>query len=170
MSIREKMPYLNEILLILSSVLIIAGFIFCFVPILPGPPVSYGALLLLQWSTYGNFTTDFLIKFAIVTFAVVLLDYLMPLMGAKRFGGTRRGVWGAGIGLGIGMIFFPPIGIIVGPFVGALIGELTMGKEFAEALKSSFGSMVGVLAGVVLKVIVSGLMLFYYIGQVFGSG
>jgi uncharacterized protein YqgC (DUF456 family) len=159
------MPYLNEILLVLSVLLMLAGLIGCFSPGLPGPILSYLAVILLHLSDYGMFSSSFLIQFALLTLIVTALDYFLPIWGTKKFGGTKRGVWGAGIGLFLGILFFPPFGIIVGPFIGALVGELTGGKEFIAAIKSSFGSLLGFLAGTVLKLVITGLMLFYFIKE-----
>jgi uncharacterized protein YqgC (DUF456 family) len=159
------MPYLNEILLVLSVLLMLAGLIGCFSPGLPGPILSYLAVILLHLSDYGMFSSSFLIQFALLTLIVTALDYFLPIWGTKKFGGTKRGVWGAGIGLLLGILFFPPFGIIVGPFIGALVGELTGGKEFIEAIKSSLGSLLGFLAGTVLKLVITGLMLFYFIKE-----
>jgi uncharacterized protein YqgC (DUF456 family) len=159
------MPYLNEILLVLSVLLMLAGVIGCFTPGLPGPILSYLAVILLSLSDYGMFSGSFLIQFALFTLIVTALDYLLPIWGIKKFGGTKRGVWGAGIGLFLGIIFFPPFGIIIGPFIGAMIGELTGGREFISAIKSSFGSLLGFLAGTVLKLVITGLMLFYFVKE-----
>lgn len=159
------MPYLNEILLVLSVLLMLTGLIGCFTPGLPGPALSYLAIILLHLSDYGMFSNSFLIQYAILTLVVMVLDYLLPIWGTKKFGGTKRGLWGAGIGLLLGIIFFPPIGIVIGPFIGALVGELTGGKEFVAAVKSSLGSLLGFLAGTVLKLIVTGLMAFYFVRE-----
>lgn len=159
------MPYLNEILLVLSVLLMLAGIIGCFTPGLPGPALSYLAIILLHLSDYGMFSSSFLIQYAVLALIVMVLDYLLPIWGTKKFGGSKRGLWGAGIGLLLGIIFFPPVGIVVGPFIGALVGELTGGKEFVSAVRSSLGSLLGLLAGTVLKLIVTGLMVFYFVRE-----
>ena len=67
----------------------------------------------------------------------------------------------------IGIFFFPPIGLIIGPFLGAFIGELTGGKETESALKAGFGSFIGFLTGVVLKLVVTGIMAYYFFVSIF---
>ena len=156
------MPALDPILLVVSVIMMILGLAGCLLPVLPGPPLAYVGLLLLQATKYGNFSITFFLVLGALTLLVTALDYLVPAWGTKKFGGSRRGVAGAVIGLVIGLIFFPPLGIIVGPFVGALLGELTTGQDFFNALKASFGSLAGTLLGTVMKLTLTGVMIFYY--------
>ncbi len=60
-------------------------------------------------------------------------------------------------------IWFPPFGMIIGAFLGAFIGELSVGKQGHEALKAGWGVFMGVMFGMVLKLILSGVMTFYFI-------
>lgn len=143
----------------------ISGILGCVLPIIPGPPLSYVGLLLLHLTTRFHFSSKFLITWAIITAVVYALDFLIPAWGTKKFGGSKRGVWGSIIGLLIGMFLFPPIGIIVGPFLGAVIGELSNGQNSDTALKSGFGSFIGFLAGTLLKLIASGMMTWYFVKE-----
>lgn len=156
---------MDILLIVLGSIFIISGILGCVLPIIPGPPLSYIGLLLLHFTERYQLSSKFLIIWAIITVVVYALDYLIPAWGTKKFGGSKRGVWGSIIGLVIGLFFFPPFGIIIGPFLGAVIGELTAGKESGEALKSGFGSFMGFLAGTLLKLITSGMMTWYFIKE-----
>ncbi|KJF42138.1 DUF456 domain-containing protein [Draconibacterium sediminis] len=156
---------MDILLIVLGAVFIISGVLGCVLPIIPGPPLSYIGLLLLHFTERYQFSSKFLIIWAIITVVVYALDYLIPAWGTKKFGGSKRGVWGSIIGLVIGMFFFPPFGIIIGPFVGAVIGELTVGKDSGAALKSGFGSFMGFLAGTLLKLIASGMMTWYFVKE-----
>ena len=153
---------MDYILIGLGIILMITGLFGCVLPLLPGPPLNYAGLLLLHFTTGFQFSTRFLVIWSIVTIVVYALDYVIPVWGTKKFGGSKRGVWGSMIGLIAGMFFFPPFGIIIGPFVGAVIGELTAGKDSKAALKSGFGSFVGFLTGTILKLIASGMMTWYF--------
>ena len=152
---------MDIILIILGIFLLLAGFVGCVLPVLPGPPLSFLALLSLQLTCWGDFTTRFLWIAAIVAALVTLLDYVVPVWGARRFGGTRGGVWGAAIGLVVGL-FFGPVGIILGPFLGAFLGEFAAHADSNKAFKAAFGSFLGLLTGVVLKLIVSGVFTWYF--------
>ncbi|QIA08235.1 DUF456 domain-containing protein [Draconibacterium halophilum] len=157
---------MDILLIVLGSIFIISGILGCVLPIIPGPPLSYVGLLLLHFTERYQFSSKFLIIWAILTTVVYALDYVIPAWGTKRFGGSNRGIWGSIIGLVIGLFFFPPFGIIIGPFLGAVIGELTAGKESGDALKSGFGSFMGFLAGTLLKLITSGMMTWYFVKEI----
>jgi uncharacterized protein YqgC (DUF456 family) len=160
---------MDVLLIILGSLFMIAGILGCVLPVLPGPPLSYVGLLLLHFTSRYQYSTRFLIIWAIITVVVYALDYVIPVWGTKKFGGSKRGVWGSLIGLVAGIFFFPPFGIIVGPFLGAVIGELTAGKDHFAAFKAGFGSFIGFLLGTLIKLIASGLMTWQFV-KVFFAG
>lgn len=153
--------------IILGCILLVVGILGSFLPVLPGPPLAYIALVIQQFREEKPFTVNFLVIWAVVTTAVILLDYYVPIWGTKKLGGTKAGMWGATIGMIIGIFFLPPIGIILGPFIGAVIGELTKGIEFRTAMKAGFGSFLGFIAGVLMKTVISLIMGFYLIKSFF---
>jgi uncharacterized protein YqgC (DUF456 family) len=158
---------MDTFLIITGIILLLAGLAGCVLPALPGPPLSYIALLLLHFTGRYQFSNKFLIIWLIITAVVVILDYLVPVWGAKKFGAGKRGVWGSIIGLLLGFFIFPPFGIILGPFLGAVIGEMSSGKETGAALKAGFGSFAGFIAGTLLKLVASGMMTWYFIRELF---
>lgn len=159
-----KKKVMDYILLILAIVAAIIGIVGCLVPVIPGPPLSFVSLLLLQFTRWGDFGAPFLWIMALLAVAVTVLDYIVPSIGTKKFGGTKRGSWGATIGLFVGM-FFGPISIVLFPFIGAFIGEYTGNVATDQALRSALGSFIGILAGVIVKMVASGLMLYYFIEE-----
>src|SRR6056297_241760 len=160
---------MDYLLIGLGILFIIGGILGGVLPVVPGPPLSYTGLLLLHFTEKHSFSSQFLITWAIITIVVTVLDYFIPVWGTGRFGGSKRGIWGSVIGLVIGLFFFPPFGIIIGPFLGAVVGELSSGKESGAALRSGFGSFVGFLAGTLLKLIASGLMAWFFAKELFFS-
>jgi uncharacterized protein YqgC (DUF456 family) len=147
---------------VLGGILMVVGLLGCFLPIIPGPPLSYFGLMVLQFKEQSPFSTKFLIIWAVVVVAVTALDYVVPAYGTKKFGGTKYGIWGCTIGLILGF-WLGPMGIILGPFFGALIGELIGGKDSNQAFKAALGSFVGFLVGTLLKLIVCGVMCWYFV-------
>jgi len=157
-------------LAVLGAALVLVGFAGSILPIIPGPPISWVGLLLLKWTDFPNDhgtayeNTLWILLFFVVL--VTILDYVVPIMGTKKYGGSKRGVWGATIGVVVGL-FFGPLGIIIGPFLGAYIGEITTGKKEKEALRAAWGSFMGFLLGVGLKLMVCGTILFFYVRYLF---
>ena len=147
---------------IAAALLVILGLLGCVLPILPGPPLSFGGLLILHFTQWGPINPDLLIGLGIAAALVTVLDYVFPVWATKKFGGSKRGVWGSTIGLIVGLFFFPPFGIIVGPFIGAFIGEITANQSQRNAMKSAFGSCIGFLLGTGLKFAVSGVITYYF--------
>jgi uncharacterized protein YqgC (DUF456 family) len=155
----------DYLLAILGGIMMIAGILGCLLPVLPGPPLSFAGLLLLHFTRFADFSTTFLITWGCVTILVTVLDYVVPIWGTKKFGGSKYGMWGAGIGLVVGIFFLPPIGIIVGPFAGAVIGEAIKGENATSSFRAGLGSFLGFLAGVGIKLAASIVMTFYYIKE-----
>lgn len=145
----------------ISVIVMILGIIGCLVPVLPGPPLSFLALLMLHFTRFADFTRWTLIIFAGIAIVVTILDYLVPIWGTKKFGGSKYGTRGAAIGLVIGF-FLGPIGIIIGPLIGAFVGEMIFKDDINYSVKASFGSLVGFLTGVGLKLAASFVMAFYF--------
>ncbi|NGP87245.1 DUF456 domain-containing protein [Fodinibius halophilus] len=152
---------METILILLAGLLIVAGFIGALLPVVPGPPISYLGLLVLQLTSAHPFSLQFFIIWGLIVFVLMVLDNVIPAYGAKKFGGSPYGIWGCIIGMVIG-IFFSPIGLIVGPLVGAFAGELIGGQTSDQAMRSAVGSFLGFMASTVLKLIASGMMGYYF--------
>ena len=151
----------DYILLIAGVLLVVAGILGCLLPILPGPPLSYIALILLHLSKFGQFNSVTLIILGGVTIVVTIIDFVIPVWGTKKFGGSKFGSTGAAIGLVVGL-FFTPIGLITGTLLGAFIGEIMFKNDFNYALKAAIGSFIGFLLGIGLKLAASGIMTFMF--------
>lgn len=149
---------MNAALITIAIILLIAGLVGCIVPALPGVPLSYVALVLLRFTSYGDAVSNrLLIIWAVVTVLVTALDYIVPAWGTKRFGGSKWGTWGSTIGV-IAGLFLGPWGIIIGPFVGAVVFELIGGKPSRDAIRAGWGSFIGLLTGTIIKLICCGLI------------
>ncbi|MFN3639798.1 MAG: DUF456 domain-containing protein [Flavobacterium sp.] len=144
---------MDYLLLLLSLLLLLVGLVGSMLPLLPGPPISWFGILLLYLTFGVPFHHGMVWGSLVVTIVVSVLDYVIPSIGTKRFGGTRFGVWGTNIGLLIGL-FFPPLGIIIGPFVGALVGEFIHdSRDVRRAFKAAVGAFMGFMASTFLKLI-----------------
>ncbi|MEL7268121.1 MAG: DUF456 domain-containing protein [Bacteroidota bacterium] len=154
-------------LLVLGFLLTLVGILGSFLPVLPGPPVSWLGLLLLHLTDAVPDDWWFLGLTAAVAILVFVLDYIVPAMGTKKFGGSKAGMWGTVIGLLVA-IFFPILGvfgIVIWPFVGALVGEILNKADNKTALKAAFGSFIGFLTGTFLKFVLAIVFLGLFIAK-----
>ncbi len=142
--------FMDTFFIILSFIFVLIGIAGSFLPVIPGPPVAYLGLIFIQLTEKYAYSARFLWIYGITMALITLLDYLVPIYGTKRLGGTKAGFRGSAVGLIVGLFFGPP-GIILGPLVGAFLGELASGQSNEVAIKSALGSFIGFLAGTVIK-------------------
>lgn len=159
---------MDILLLFFGFILLLLGILGSFLPVLPGPPVSWVGLLLLILTKAVPDDWWFLAITGAVALLVFAMDYLIPAIGTKKFGGSRAGMIGTTLGLVIAIVF--PIlgifGIIIWPFIGALIGEIINKADKKTALKAAFGSFIGFLTGTFLKFVVSIVFMGLFISKV----
>jgi len=149
-------------LAVAAIVLSIAGLAGCIIPMLPGPPISYAAMLLAACMTDSSLTGISLVTFLLVTIAVTAADYFLPAWLARRFGGSHAGITGATLGMVAGFFILPPMGIVLCPFIGAVIGELLVDREdTARAFRVGFGAFLSFIVGTGIKLAASAAMLAY---------
>jgi uncharacterized protein len=142
-------------LLIVGFLFVLLGIAGSFIPVLPGPFTSWVGLLLLYLTEAVPMSYTLLGITLAISIFIWVLDYIIPAMGTKKFGGSRAGAIGTTIGLILGLLSPIPLGFIIGAFLGAFIGELTHNTNINRALKAAFGSFIGFLASTTLKFIVS---------------
>ena len=169
---------MDIILIVIGAVLCIVAIIGSLVPVLPGPLLAYIAFILLQLTGKHPFGWTFFIVRALVIIFLTVLDYIIPSRWTKKFWWTKRGVRGSNIGLIISVVVLPIFGIvigpfgliwlIVGPFVGAYLGEKYAGKHHAHALRSARWSFIGFVTWSLLKLVISIIMLIYFISAAYG--
>ena len=154
------------ILAVLAGIIGIAGSI---LPGLPGPPVSWaGLLILFLWGNGTNGAGDpmsakFLLIWLAITIVVCVVDYVVPAYFTRMTGGSKAAGRGAIIGLIVGM-FVPPVGIILGTLGGAFLAEFLVARKGGwDSARSALGALLGFFFGTGIKLIASGLMLYYII-------
>jgi uncharacterized protein YqgC (DUF456 family) len=152
---------------ILGFLLMIVGIIGSVLPVLPGPITGWFGLLVLHLTKAVPMNYQLLGITFFIAIIIFILDYMIPGLGAKKFGGSKKGATGATLGLIIGLIVPIPLGFVIGAFMGALIGELINDpKDVKRALRSAFGSFMGFLASVGMKLFVSLVFMVLYIYEV----
>jgi uncharacterized protein len=168
---------MDWLIITLGIIALLIGLIGGVLPVIPGPAISFGALLLLQLTEKAPFSSEFLMVMGLVMGAVTVLDYVVPIYGTKKFGGSKAGVRGSMLGLVVGIIVLPflgitlgpfgVLGIIFGPFVGAYIGEKSTGKESNLAFKAAMGSFIGFITGTLMKLAYSSIAIWYFFKAAF---
>lgn len=156
---------MDIVLLFLGFVLMILGILGSFLPVLPGTPVSWVGLFLLYLTKAVPDDWWFLGITLLIALLVFAMDYIIPAMGTRKFGGTRAGMIGTTLGLVVAIVFpvLGILGIIIWPFVGAFLGELLNKADQQSALKAAFGSFIGFLTGTFLKFVVTIIFLGLFI-------
>ncbi|MDC1106236.1 DUF456 domain-containing protein [Prolixibacteraceae bacterium] len=144
---------MEYILITLSVLFLLAGFIGCIIPMLPGPPLTLVGYCFVLFLPNVVIPEWYVVTFwTLLMVTITVIDNLLPAWGTKKYGGTKYGMWGSVIGLFIGLSFFP-IGLVVGPFLGAFLGERISGHNSKSATRAGVGSFIGLVAGTLLKLI-----------------
>lgn len=147
-------------IIVMGFLLILAGFVGCVLPMLPGPPLAYIGMLVLQISYRIQFSVTTLVVALILVVISQIIDYVAPIIGTKYCGGGKWGKRGCFIGTVFGIFIFPPWGFIFGPLAGAIIGELLYGKILDDAVKAGFGAFIGFFSGLIIKLLICGFLLY----------
>ena len=157
---------MDIILLIVGGLLMLIGVLGSFLPILPGPITSWFGLLILHLTDALPMNWTFLGITLFFAALIWILDYIIPAIGTKKFGGSKAGMIGTTIGLIVGLLSPIPFGIIIGPFIGAFIGEMINNNDSKVATKAAFGSFLGFLTSTFLKFVVAVVYLGLFIMKV----
>ena len=157
---------MDYLLMISAVVVVIIGLIGDILPGIPGTPVSYFAVLLLHWTERFSYSPRFLAITGLICAVITVLDYVVPVWGVR----------GSTIGLIIGILVLPTLGIVIGPFgilgllggpfFGAYIGEKMGGTPDNKAWRSAFGSFIGFVAGTFMKIAYTLVIGFYVIKDI----
>lgn len=143
---------MNLVLITIGFLLILTGIVGSFVSIIPGPIAGWLGLFVVYQSSFLNLNDSFLQVTSVIAVSIFILDYIIPSIGAKKFGGSRSGVVGSTLGTIFGIVLLGPVGIIIGSFFGAFVGELSKNPiNVRIAFKAAIGTLIGYLGGILLK-------------------
>jgi uncharacterized protein YqgC (DUF456 family) len=158
---------LDIILIIAGIVCVLGGVAGSILPVLPGPPLSFIGLILLQLTSKVQFSVWMLVFCGLLVAITLVTDYLLPVLGVKKWNGTKWGNIGCIAGLIVGIFVLPPWGLLIFPFLGAVAGEkLISKKKTPDALKAGFGAFAGFVLSTVLKFTVCGFFVFLFFREI----
>ncbi|MEW6663564.1 MAG: DUF456 domain-containing protein [Bacillota bacterium] len=147
----------------LAILLFIIGLLGIFLPALPGVVLIYAGMILYGFLTgFALLDAWFFIWQGLALGVTFLIDYLAAVIGVKRYGGSRYAVWGAVLGIFLGIMLLGPFGAILGPFFGAVLGEVLRGTALEQAVRVGFGTLLGFLGGSLLKLGIAALMITHF--------
>lgn len=159
----------DALVLVLAALLMLVGVLGTLVPALPGVPLVWAvALLYGWWEGFRSISPAYLGWTAALAVAALLGERYAAAWGSRRFGGSRAGAWGAFLGSVVGL-FFMPVGLVAGPFLGALAGELLAGRSGEDAVRASFGSVMGVFLGTAFNFAVALILLATFLYRTLGG-
>ena len=159
---------MDILFIVIGLLLMLVGILGSILPVIPGTPISWLGLIVLYLSPSLPFDWFFIVVTGIVAIAIYIMDYIIPAIGTKKFGGSKAGAWGTMIGLIVGILAPIPFGILIGPFLGALVGELAFNKtEGPQAFKAAMGSFIGFLTSTFIKFVATCIYLGLFVYKVF---
>lgn len=144
------------LLYLIAALLVLVGLAGTVLPALPGLPLVFAGMLVAAWA--GGFQQvglPMLVVLGLLTLLSLAVDFWATALGAKRVGASRLAIIGAMLGT-LGGLFLGPLGLFAGPFAGALGGELVhrrslLHRDVGQAAKIGFGTWLGIVFGIVLK-------------------
>src|SRR6266566_3502292 len=145
---------------LITIVLFAVGLIGTVVPVFPGTTVILAAAIIHRWMLGPEKSIGWraLAVLVVLTLASYAIDFVSGYFGAKYFGATKWGTFGAILGALIG-IFFGIAGLFIGPVIGAVLGEFVAGKRMIDAGRAGWGSLLGSLGAMIAKLVISLVMI-----------
>lgn len=160
---------MNQVIQIATIVFLIIGVIGSLIPFFPGIPLIFVIFLIFAIiDGFQQVTLTFLIGMLVITIVSFFIDNLVGWIGARKFGASKPGLWGAILGGVLGVFINPVFGILLGPFGGAVVAELVVSRrKLIEALKVGGGTIIGFLGGSILKFFLAIFMVTAFITKIY---
>src|SRR5712672_581520 len=148
----------------LTIVLFAVGLIGTITPVLPGTTIILAATIVHRVMLGADKSIGWrtIIVLVLLTLATYALDVLAGYFGAKYFGATKWGTFGAILGALVGLLF-GLIGLFIGPVIGAMVGEIIAGKRMIEAGLAGWGSLLGNIGATLAKLIIALAMIIIFL-------
>lgn len=138
-------------------------------------PANWLIILILgawSWlSPESPLTLSTLLLFAGLAFLGECIEFVLQTFGARKYGSSSTGDWGAFFGALCGAILGAPFlfglgalaGAVGGAYLGCLGGEMIKGRTLPEARMAAKGAMIGKILGMAVKIGIG----FFFLAQSF---
>lgn len=149
---------------VVTIVLFAVGLIGTITPVLPGTTIILAAAVIhrIMLGPEKSIGWRTIIVLVLLTLATYVIDILGGYFGAKYFGATKWGTFGAILGALVGL-FFGIVGLFVGPVIGAIAGEFIAGKRMIDAGRAGWGSLLGNLGAMLGKLVIGLAMIAIFL-------
>jgi uncharacterized protein YqgC (DUF456 family) len=136
------------------------GLIGTIAPVLPGTTIILAGAIIhrVMLGTHKSIGWHTIVVLVLLTLLSYAFDFLGSYFGAKYFGATKWGMFGAVLGAFIGL-FFGIAGLFAGPVIGAIAGEFIAGKRMIDAGRAGWGSLLGNLGAMLGKLLTALVMI-----------
>lgn len=162
-----EVTMIEIIAIIIVFIFFLAGLFGTLFPGMPGPPLIWAGMLVYGFiAGFQDLGAFFLIAQAALALLVMGVDYLFSALGSKVFGGSKAALWGAALGLLIGLFFFP-YGLLLGPFLGAAVAELLVRSKSDQVFRSGVGATLGFWGALPIKLALEAVMIVWFIARIF---
>jgi len=157
----------DTIAIIVVSIFFLASLVGTVLPIIPEAPLIVIGMVIYGFiAGFGELSLSFFIGQILLAIAVIGVDYLTTAIGSRYFGGSKAAMWGAALGLLVGLLFFP-IGLLIGPFLGAAIADYIFRRRTDQAIRSGVGASLGFWSALPIKLVLKGVMIGWFFARVF---
>lgn len=154
------------IAIVVAAIFFLVGLAGTLLPVMPGAPLIWvGMLVYGLIAGFDNLGILFFLIQALLALAVMGVDYLFAALGSRYFGGSKAALWGAALGLLVGIFFFP-VGLLIGPFLGAALADLLFMKRTDQAIKTGIGASIGFWTALPIKLGLEAVMITWFIIKV----
>lgn len=147
------MSTLDITLLIIGAILQVVGLIGAVLPVLPGAPLTFAGMVCCCIVCPSTLMITLTVVMGILVLIGAVLDYVAPTLLVNKAGGSKKAKWGTNIGLIAGLLFAPPLGVIIGPFLGAFVGEMMETNKAKHSFKVAGYSFLSFLLGTLFKLL-----------------
>jgi len=167
-STRRVESVMNIPYFIIAVIFFFIGFFGLIIPVIPDLVVIWlGVLIYAIGTKFSEISISTVILLGLLSLTTYLIDYLAAVLGAKRYGASKKGIVAGIIGGMIGIVIFPLLGFVIGAVAGIIIAEIYLVKRSPkDAIRASKGAFLGFFLGVLTKIVITGVIIGIFLSAI----